>query len=148
MTTTADSPQDGGSVSGPDWQWWSGPDDEFYRCGPHATREDAIEDARSNYDDRTYIYVIEAVPQMWPAPDAVRVIEDLFENSDDLFSEDYPDRCGTPDENKQAEQELQVALNAWMDKWRDKIFPTPTTFGCTRNAESIAIEPPVPESTS
>jgi hypothetical protein len=121
------------------WQWWSGPDDVFYRCGPYDTREEAIAVALSDYDDCSHIYVIEAVQRAWPAPDATHVIEYMFDNSEDLFPEDYPDRCGTPEENRQAEQELQHALNAWMDKWRYKIFPTPTTLQCSRNAEAIAV---------
>jgi hypothetical protein len=120
------------------WQWWSGPDDEIYRCGPCATREEAISEAQSNYDDAEVIYVVEATSQIWPAPSARSVIDDMFENSDDLFSEDYPEPIGTDAQMQEAESELQAALDCWMEKWRHVIFPEPTRFGRTRNEEAIA----------
>lgn len=118
------------------WEWWAGDNDEVYRIGPCGTRAEALEEALDYFDGHT-VYLIEATRRDWPAPSAVSVIDDMLNNADDLFSEDLPDLNGAREQHKRAEEDLQRSLDAWMNRWRDVIFPAPTVFGRTRNAEIV-----------
>lgn len=122
------------------WEWWAGANDEFYQAGPCASRDEAVEEGLNNWDDRP-VHIIEALRGEWPAPCAESVIDYMFENSDDLFSEDYPDPLGTKVDMEMATADLQCALDKWMDKWRHTIFPTPTAFRASRNREVVL--PPI-----
>ena len=126
------------------WKWYAGRDEERYVVGPLDCREDAIADGTDNFNEEDGFHIIEATKQVFPPPSANRIIEDMFENADDLFciEDEYPEQCGTKEQQDAAEAELQVMLNDWMGKWREQIFPTPWVFGKTRNAEYIVPKEP------
>ena len=123
-----------------DWEWWAGNNDENYQIGPCASRDEALEEACDYFgDDADTIFLIEATRAQWWSPRASTVIDELLNNCDDLFADDWPDLCGTKERRAEAEGELQSALDVWMNKWRDEIFPTPTRFASTRNSEAVSV---------
>lgn len=119
-----------------DWNWYAGRDEETFSVGPCADREEAIQQGKDYFDEDGF-FIVEATKAVWAPPVADRIITDMLENSDDLFSEDYPELTGTVEQQMLAESELQRLLDEWMDKYRDIIFPTPWAFAASRNAEYI-----------
>ena len=117
------------------WFWYVGSNEEDFSLGPFDTRQDAIDEGEANYDEG--FWIIEATKSGWPAPRASRLIEDMFENSEDLFRDEYPEIQGTLQQRTQAEEELQELLNKWMDKYRTVIFPEPYVFSAQANLEYI-----------
>ena len=122
------------------WKWYAGSDEENYTLGPFDCREDAVAEAECLYDDDGGFHIVEATKPAFPPPSADRIIEEMYERAaDDLFGDDYPEPCGTKEQQDEAGAELQTLLNIWMDRWREQVFPTPWAFGKTRNGEYITI---------
>jgi hypothetical protein len=124
-----------------DWKWYAGTDGENFTSGPFDDRDEAIAEATALFDYDGGFHIVEATKPAFPPPSADMIINEMFERAaDDLFGDEYPEPCGTKEQQDAAEAELQAFLNGWMDKWRTEIFPTPWAFGKTRNGEFIDIE--------
>jgi len=122
---------------GSPWEWWAGDNEEFYQSGPHGSRGAAILAGRADFGPDRQLFVIEAASGRWSPPDADTIINEMMENADDLFVEETPDLEGPADDLDEAKAELQLALNHWFRR-HSTIFPTPTSFAATRNAEILA----------
>lgn len=124
-----------------DWAWWAGRDEEWLQCGPYPTRDDAVAEGM-NYvgeGERDFVVLEGVMHQIRLSADTI--INDAYEHwsdSSDLFSPEFdaPEPCGSKEDQKAAEDELQAFLDAWVDKWRHT-FPTPNMFAATRNLETI-----------
>lgn len=136
----------------PDWGWYAG-DGEHYHIGPHATREDAVDEAVNDelglHDDMKgcTFTIIEAHHQPIQLADYV----DVGEMVDDWESGSFadmtdPDGCDGLLEHVTAEQwdELQSALRAVTTEWqtRHAIVIKPWVFTGIRNEEVVTVELP------
>ena len=142
------------------WQWWAGRDDEFFRIGPCATREEAIQEAvgdgmceeRSDADPEIWenrIHLIEAQQAPLRLADWIDT-DTVLERADESLSES--DRGGgeyddgpwfeyTPAQ----EADLAARLRRACDEWQAAhgLVFTSTTFSATRNAEFVVVPSPV-----
>lgn len=119
--------------SDPDWQWWSGPNEEWYPNGPFATRDEAVAAL-----DGAAGYVTEALP---PAPihlSAEQLLEDQFFENNDHFDFDHaePDRRGDDAAIVAADAELQVLLDRWCDR-AGHTFARGNLFVGQRNGQHV-----------
>lgn len=109
--------------------WWAGDNEEFFKVGPYAAREEALGEAKAYFGEDSGIYLMQARLADWSPPDASSIIDLMIDNSDELFFEDgFDDMAGTKEAIANAEAELNELLSGWLNRWRD-IFPTPTSFG-------------------
>lgn len=118
------------------WQWWSGPNNDYFVNGPFATREEAVDEL-----DGEDGYVIEALKHAPVSFDAERLIEDQYANSEDLFDFDHcePGRKGSKADIAAADAELQALLDAWCAK-HGHTFNQPNMFAASRGEEFIPVQ--------
>lgn len=122
------------------WAWYASDDDETWTIGPAATREDAIEEARDEWPDRTF-WIIEGrtVPiELWRYFDGDYVLDNLVERIEDdgvvdpdrdLHDEIGLERC------RQFGEILTLAVRAWQEGHGLTIVPN--AFAEMRNKERI-----------
>lgn len=115
-----------------DWAWWSGPDDEYYRNGPFATREEALVEL-----DEEGGYIIEAQMNAVTFSADMLINNQYFEDEGFDFDNCEPDRIGGADAIGAADAELQALLDGWLDRWRHT-FVAPNMFAGSRNGECVA----------
>jgi hypothetical protein len=125
-----------------DWAWWAGRDEEWMTVGPVSTRENAIAQARDDIGEGEGDFTIMEACMHAISLDAASILDNAYNDwadNGDLFSSEHnaPEPQGTKEEQKAAEIELQVLLDAWVDKHRHT-FPTPNMFAATRNQEWIS----------
>lgn len=118
--------------------WYAGNNEEWYACGPHGTRDAAIDDGRATFGPDCRLYVIEARRDSL-AISADSVIEHWLENEgQDGFDADHREceRVGAADEIRAADEELQELLTTWLGRW-SSTFSQPNIFAGMRNAEVL-----------
>ncbi|ATQ56172.1 hypothetical protein [Paracoccus yeei] len=142
------------------WQWWAGPDDEYFKIGPCATREAAIQEAvndglcerRSEDNPEVWencIHLVEAQQAPlrladWIGADTALERADECLSDSDRVSCEYDDgpwfEC-TPAQ----EADLAARLRRACDEWQAAhgLIFTSTTFSATRNAEFVVVPSPV-----
>lgn len=123
------------------WYWYAGTSAEWYQCGPHTSRDEALADARATFPAGVDIHLIEGRRGAIKF-DAVQVIERFIEyDAGDLFDGEHrdPDRVGNAYDVDAADQELQELLDGWLDRWRGT-FTTPNLFADARNEEVVSAE--------
>lgn len=129
--------------------WWVGRDDEYLNIGgPFKTRNEAITCGRAEQGGDPFYICFSAV-MGWTAPDAASVIEQWVENTDEIFYEDgfdgFTGANGKTDLQleREAENDLQVILNEWMDRHK-AMLPSGTTFYTPTHGEWIDKPEPLP----
>lgn len=125
------------------WKWYAGNNDESYSCGPFDTREEAIEEARSQFGDDAGIYVIEAIKDEVRLCDyigASSILEEAEERAYDLRNQDSDDNIF--DVSSKMEKDLAIMLRTACDAWQIKhdLLFIPWCFTGTRNSEFIPPE--------
>jgi hypothetical protein len=139
----AGTPSEPGKAGIPNakWHWWAGRDEEWLTVGPCNAREDAIAEAVCEFGEGEGDFVILEGVMHEISLSASSIIDDAYNrwaDDSDLFSSesDAPEPCGSKEEQKAAESELQALLDAWVAKWRHTL-PTPDMFASTRSLETI-----------
>jgi len=133
------------------WAWWAG-DGETFHYGPHATREDAIDDAMNNecgFDDEENVCRFEVIEAYQSDLQLAKFMPSQFdrlvERWDEHLSEDYGGE-GCDDSLlggiTQAQwDELKATLTQAVASWQaqNKIVVKSWRFTNTRNNQDIAM---------
>lgn len=130
-----------------EWKWYSGSNEENFEFGPFDTKEDAINEAKSQFGgDYEFIHIVEAkinvhrMSEYCRFDDFLEIVCDEFMNSE-MYHEDDDASSIFPCSLEQ-EKELIEALKLTVDKWQHKhdIKASTYVFTNTRNEETIKIE--------
>lgn len=119
--------------------WWYGSNNDYFSGGPFDSREEAIEEGKSDYGGDPF-WIIEA--ELYPIKFlADELINSQYFEKDDLFDYDNaePERCGDKQLIAQADKELQFYLDKWIKEWSGT-FVQPNLFAWQRNDEYIEPE--------
>lgn len=123
------------------WKWYSGSSEEMYEYGPFDTRQEAIDEARSN--DIEHVYVMEACkpPLQLSSYIGTHTVEYILEHAEDCVAE-FGDEYGqyqTFEVSKDQINDLRDMLAVATIAWQEKHGLTFTTwcFLHTRNEEYI-----------
>lgn len=122
--------------------WYVGASEEYMNIGgPFETREDAINEGRSDRCGDPF-YICNAALYSWQAPSADVVMDAWIDDHDELWWEDgFSGFDGPKDAEVCAQEDLQTVLNAWFERHKG-ILPTPTAFCVNHSGEWI--DQPIP----
>ena len=120
--------------------WWLSIDRERWE-GPYATREAAVADGASYYDDGSSFYVCEAEQEGHNVLhiDADRVLTDLSYQYEELGDPDGDGLFATVEPNEMTilSQRLTAVLHAWIEEYGVKTGIFTFKDGTERNEELI-----------
>jgi hypothetical protein len=118
------------------WEWYVGHTDESYSSGPFATREEAVQVAKEEFEGG---YIIEAYKQPLDLPaffEVDRFLEDFEDNNYEHGSENGDPLIDiSPAQEKELEEMVRQAIKNWQT--RNGLVFLPWAFTDTRNEEYI-----------
>lgn len=125
-----------------EWSWWAGRSTDWMDLGNYSTREDAIIGGKDSLGEGGGDFIImEATMGILSmrADDILERFMDHVSDNHELYTGegDYCARDGDKGFIAQADAELQVLLDGWMEKWRHT-FTSPDAFVSTRNQETVS----------
>lgn len=133
-----------------DYKWWAGRDEEHFSLGPFDTREQAIDEGRSEFydDEGPGFHIIEAAKRLLDVSkfmSAAQFVENLLERVDEDIIDEHGNEDGDPmlDPTPEQEKDLAAMFKATFGAWqlKHKIVVEPYVFTHTRHREHVPAAP-------